>query len=64
MCVMSIFDRLHRKKLSDEELREQEENRVRAAEELRKAEQDSERSRAQSKIPGPMRNSDFGGGGF
>jgi hypothetical protein len=59
---MRIFDRLRREKLSDEELRDQEENRVRAAAELRKAEQDSERSRAQSKVPGPMQNSDPGGG--
>jgi hypothetical protein len=43
---MSVFDRLRRKKPSAEESREQEENRVRAAAELRRAEQDSERSRA------------------
>ncbi|HEY7004488.1 MAG TPA: hypothetical protein VH281_09415 [Gaiellaceae bacterium] len=47
-----------RTKKSEAELREEEESRVRAAEELRRAEMDSERSREQSKVPGPMR--DFG----
>ena len=47
---------------SEAELREEEESRVRAAEELRRAEMDSERSREQSKVPGPMRNSGFGTG--
>jgi hypothetical protein len=61
---MSVFDRFRRKKGSNDELREEEEARVRAAEELRKAEQDSERSRGQSKVPGPSRNMDLGGGGF
>ena len=49
---------------SDAELREEEESRVRAAEELRRAEMDAERSREQSKVPGPMRNTGLGGGGF
>jgi hypothetical protein len=48
---------------SDAELREDEESRVRAAEELRRAEMDSERAREQSKVPGPMRNADPGGFG-
>ena len=48
---------------SDAELREDEESRVRAAEELRRAEMDSERSREQSRVPGPMRNTDLGGFG-
>jgi hypothetical protein len=61
---MSVFDRFRRKKPSAEELRGQEESRVRAAAELRRAEQDSERPRAQSKVPGPMRNIDPGGGGL
>jgi hypothetical protein len=59
---MSIFPRLRRRKHSAEELREREEDRLRAAAELRRAEQDSERSRSQSKVPGPMRNTDLGGG--
>jgi hypothetical protein len=59
---MKLLKFLQRKRLTDEEMREQEESRVRAAAELRAAEQDSERSRAQSKVPGPMRNSDLGGG--
>lgn len=53
---------VHRKRLSDEEMREQEANRIRAVQELRAAEQDSERSRGQSKVPGPMRNTGLGGG--
>lgn len=47
---------------TESELREEEDIRVRAAEELRRAEMDSERSREQSKVPGPMRNTDLGGG--
>jgi hypothetical protein len=53
----------HRTKKSEAELREEEENRVRAAAELRQAEQESERSRHDSKVPGAMRNIDPGGGG-
>jgi len=56
---LKFWKRLQR---SDAELREEEESRVRAAEELRRAEMDSERSREQSKVPGPMRNSGFGTG--
>jgi hypothetical protein len=48
---MNISKWRRRKRLSDEELREREESKVRAAEELRRAEQDSERSRQQSKVP-------------
>jgi len=56
---LKFWKRLQR---SDAELREEGESRVRAAEELRRAEMDSERSREQSKVPGPMRNSGFGTG--
>jgi len=56
---MNISKWFRRQKLTDEELREQEENRLRAAEEARLAEQDSERSRQQSKVP----SNPFGGGG-
>jgi len=59
---MNLSKWFRRQKLSDEELREQEENRLRAAEEARRAEQDSERSREQSRVPtGPY---DGGLGGF
>jgi len=46
-------------------MREDEEARLRVKAELNKAEQDAERSREQSRVPGPMRNIDpgsFGGG--
>ena len=55
---MDVSKWFRRKKLNEEELREQEESRVRAAEELRRAEQDSERSREQSRVP----SNPFGGG--
>lgn len=57
---MNISKWFRRRKLSDQALREQEENRVRAAEEARRAEQDSERSRQQSKVPTDF-NSGLGG---
>jgi hypothetical protein len=60
---MNISKWFRRQKLSDEELREQEESRLRAAEEARRAEQDSERSREQSKVPTNF-NSSGGLGGF
>jgi hypothetical protein len=56
---MNISKWFRRRKLSDDELREDEESRLRAAEEARLAEQDSERSRQQSKVP----SNPFGGGG-
>jgi asparagine synthetase B (glutamine-hydrolysing) len=57
---MDISKWFRRKKLTDEELRDEAESKARAAEELRQAEQDSERSRGQSRVPsGP-----FSGGGF
>ena len=60
---MNVARWFRRQKLTDEELREQEESKVRAAEELRRAEQDSERSREQSRVPSdPF--SGGGGGGF
>ena len=49
-----------RTRKSAAELREEQENRLRATEELRRAEMDSERSREQSRVPGPMRNTDLG----
>jgi hypothetical protein len=55
---MNISKWLRRKKLTEEELREQEDSKARAAEELRRAEQDSERSREQSRVP-----TNFSGGG-
>jgi hypothetical protein len=58
---MNISRWLRREKLTEEELREQEESKMRAAEELRRAEQDSERSREQSQVPS---NPFTGGGGF
>jgi hypothetical protein len=63
---MNISKWFRREKLTDEELREQEENRLRAAEEARRAEQDSERSREQSRVPGGGHDSGIGpvGGGF
>jgi hypothetical protein len=48
---MNISQWFHRRKLTDEELREDEESRLSAREEARRAEQDSERSREQSKVP-------------
>jgi hypothetical protein len=56
---MNISKWFRRQKLTDEELREQEENRLRGAEEARRAEQDSERSRQQSRVP----SNPFQGGG-
>jgi hypothetical protein len=50
-----------RTKKSADELREEEEDRLRAVEELRCAEMDSERSREQSRVPGAMRNTNLGG---
>jgi hypothetical protein len=63
---MNISKWFRRQKPTDEDLREQEENRLRAAEETRRAEQDSERSRGQSKVPGAGHDSGIGpiGGGF
>jgi hypothetical protein len=46
---MNISKWFRRRKAT--ELREEEESRVRAAEEVRRAEQDSERSRQQSRVP-------------
>ena len=57
---MNISKWFRRRKLTDEELREEEESRVRAAEEVRRAEQDSERARQQSKVPTNFNS----GGGF
>jgi len=48
---MNISKWFRRRKPTDDELREEEESRVRAAEEVRRAEQDSERSRQQSRVP-------------
>ena len=48
---MNISQWFRRRKLTDEELREDEESRLRAREEARRAGQDSERSREQSKVP-------------
>ena len=60
---MNISKWFRRRKLTDDELREEGESRLRAAEETRLAEQDSERSRQQSKVPSnPF--SGGGGGGF
>jgi asparagine synthetase B (glutamine-hydrolysing) len=60
---MNISKWFRRRKLTDEELREEEESRLRAAEEARLAEQDSERSRQQSKVPsGPFSGGGVGGG--
>jgi hypothetical protein len=59
---MKLPKLFYRTKKSEAELREEEENRVRAEAELRQAEQASERSRHDSKVPGPMRNSALGGG--
>jgi hypothetical protein len=60
LVSMDISKWFRRKKLTDEELRDEAESNARAAEELRRAEQDSERSREQSRVPsGPNR-----GGGF
>ena len=61
-AVMTFLKIFRRNTKTDDELREEEENRVRAQAELRRAEQDSERNRSQSKVPGPMRNTDLGGG--
>ena len=59
---MNISRWFRREKLTEEELREQEESKMRAAEELRRAEQDSERSRERSRVPSnPFTG---GGGGF
>jgi hypothetical protein len=60
---MDISQWFRRRKLTDEELREEEESRLRAAEDTRLAEQDTERSRQQSRVPSdPFSGS--GGGGF
>jgi hypothetical protein len=60
---MDISQWFRRRKLTDEELREEEESRLRATEETRLAEQDTERSRQQSRVPSdPFSGS--GGGGF
>ena len=58
---MDISKWFRRPKRSDEDLREEEANRLQAVEEARRAEQDSERSRLQSKIPS---NPFTGGGDF
>ena len=59
--LMNIAKWFRREKRSDEELREEEESRLRGAEEARRAEKDSERSRQQSKVPS---NPFTGGGGL
>ena len=59
--LMNISKWFRRKKRSEEELREEEESRLRGAQEARRAEQDSERSRQQSKVPGAGHDSGFGG---
>ena len=59
---MNLSKLFRRRKLTDEELREDEESRIRAAEEVRRAEQDSERSREQSRVPSDPFTG--GGGGF
>jgi hypothetical protein len=59
--LMNISKWFHRRKATDEELREEEQSRLRAAEEARRAEQDSERSREQSKVPSNFNNTGFGG---
>jgi hypothetical protein len=56
---MEISKWFRRKKPTDEELREEAESKARAAEELRQAEQDSERSRESSRVP----SDPFSGGG-
>jgi hypothetical protein len=64
MRFLSRFGSRARRR-TDVEMREDEEARLRAKAELNKAEQDAERSREQSRVPGPMRNIDpgsFGGG--
>jgi hypothetical protein len=61
---MNISRWFRRAKLTEEELREQEESKMRAAEELRRAEQDSERSREQSRVPSNPFTGGGGGGGF
>jgi hypothetical protein len=59
LAPMDISKWFRRKKLTDEERRDETESKARAAEELRQAEQGSERSREQSRVPsGP-----FSGGG-
>jgi hypothetical protein len=58
---MNISKWFRRRKLTDEELREEEESRLRAAEETRRAEMDSERSREQSGVPTDFNSSGFGG---
>jgi hypothetical protein len=59
---MNLSKWFRRRKLTDAELREDEASRLRAAEEVRRAEQDSERSREQSRVPSnPFTG---GGGGF
>jgi hypothetical protein len=65
MRLLSRFGRRGRRQ-TEAELREDEEARLRAKAELREAEQDAERSREQSRVPGAMRNIDPGGfgGGF
>jgi len=59
LAPMDISKWFRRKKLTDEELREEAESKARAAEELRHAEQDSERSRESSRVP----SDPFTGGG-
>ena len=59
--LMNISKWFRRTKRSEEELREEEESRLRGAEEARRAEQDSERSRQQSKVPGAGHDSGIGG---
>jgi hypothetical protein len=60
---MNISKWFRRERRSDEELREEEESKLRAREEARLAEMDSERSRQQSKVPTDF-NSGGGLGGF
>jgi hypothetical protein len=60
---MNISKWFRRERRSDEELREEEESKIRAREEARLAEMDSERSRQQSKVPTGF-NSSGGLGGF
>jgi hypothetical protein len=60
---MNISKWFRRERRSEEELREEEESKLRAREEARLAEMDSERSRHQSKVPTDF-NSGGGLGGF
>jgi hypothetical protein len=62
LWAMNISKWFRRERLTDEELRDREESKVRAAEELRRAEQDAARSREQHNVPGAGRDSGIGSG--